>query len=276
MTDALKRRDTHIFISVKIYHYSKPNSPAPTTNLLKKTFLSIIIPAYNEETRLPHTLEQVFAFLEKQDYTAEVIVVENGSSDNTYALTQQLTAQYPKLRVLQSALRGKGLAVRHGMLEARGEFRFFCDADLSMPIEEINRFLPPACDCDISIASREVEGAARYNEPEYRHFTGRVFNFFIRWLTLPKLQDTQCGFKCFRASVAEELFTAQTLGGWAFDVELLAIARRRGYEIHEIPVPWYYNEESKISLLRDSLRMFLDLLTIRRNARQGLYDAPKN
>jgi len=240
---------------------------------LKQTFLSIIIPAYNEEHRLPHTLEQVFAFLQSQHYSAEVLVVENGSSDNTYQTAQQLTSRYACLRVLRHEQRGKGLAVQRGMREAHGEYRFICDADLSMPIEEVNRFIPPACDCDIAIASREAPGAVRYNEPEYRHFTGRVFNLFIRLLVLPDLHDTQCGFKCFRAAVAKDLFSAQTLGGWAFDVEILAIARQRGYQIREIPIPWYHSTESKINVLRDSPGMFLDLLTIRRNARRGVYDS---
>jgi hypothetical protein len=112
----------------------------------------------------------------------------------------------------------------------------------------------------------------RYDEPYYRHLTGRVFNLLIRTLILPGLQDTQCGFKCFRAVVAEDIFRFQTLAGWAFDVEVLAIARRRGYHIAEVPIPWYYNPASKINVLRDSGRMFLDLLLIRRNARRGVYD----
>ncbi|MCF6278309.1 MAG: glycosyltransferase family 2 protein, partial [Anaerolineales bacterium] len=224
---------------------------------MNNIFLSVIIPAYNEEKKLPRTLEQVFAFLAKQAYSSEVLVVENGSSDQTWPLVNQLTDSYPNLRALKNTARGKGLAIQRGMQEARGAWRFFCDADLSMPVEEISRFIPPARDCDIAIASREVPGAVRYNEPEYRHFTGRVFNRLIRWLTLPELHDTQCGFKCFRAEVAADLFKRQTLGGWAFDVELLVIARQRGYQICEIPIPWYYNDNSKINVLRDSWRMFL-------------------
>ena len=242
---------------------------------MNKPLLSIIIPAYNEEKNLPSTLEQVFAFLDKQEYASEVLIIENGSSDKSYELANGLISFYPRLRVFQNKKRGKGFAVQRGMQEARGQYRFLCDADLSMPIEEVNKFIPPACDCDISIASREVPGAVRYNEPEYRHFTGRVFNFFIRKLVLPSLHDTQCGFKAFRADVAEDLFAQQTLGGWAFDVEILAIAQERGYQTYEIPIPWYYNDDSKINVLRDSWRMFLDLLTIRRNARRGLYGTKK-
>ncbi|MCP4139924.1 MAG: glycosyltransferase family 2 protein [Chloroflexi bacterium] len=234
--------------------------------------LSIIIPAYNEESRLPQTLEQVFAFLAEEDYAAEVIVVENGSSDKTLSLAQALTKKYPDLRVLHNEKAGKGLAVRTGIFAAKGDYRIFCDADLSMPIEEVRRFIPPNLDSDIVIASREVEGAVRYDEPEFRHFTGRIFNLLIRLLALPKLHDTQCGFKCFRADVAEEIFKYQNIEGWAFDVELLFIARMRGYEIIELPIPWYYNDESKINVLRDSFRMFFDLLKIRQNARKGKYE----
>jgi hypothetical protein len=144
-----------------------------------------------------------------------------------------------------------------------------------MPIEEVRRFIPPNLDKDIVIASREVEGAVRYDEPEFRHFTGRIFNLLIRLLALPKLHDTQCGFKCFRADVAEDIFQHQHIEGWAFDVELLFIARMRGYEIVELPIPWYYNDESKINVLRDSFHMFFDLIKIRQNARKGKYGASR-
>ena len=238
-------------------------------------FLSIIIPAYNEEKRLPHTLEQVFSFLAEQEYEAEIIVVENGSNDRTFKIAQELSAVFPNLYIFQNDEAGKGKAVQRGMLEARGQYRIFCDADLSMPIEEIARFIPPNNDTDIVIASREVEGAIRYDEPLQRHITGRVFNLIIRMLALPDIHDTQCGFKGFRAEVAEDLFQHQCIEGWAFDVEILYIAKLRGYEIVELPIPWYYREESKISILQDSFRMFLDILKIRRNARQGHYAPQK-
>ncbi len=236
-------------------------------------FLSVVIPARNEENRLPDSLRQIFAFLEKQTYTSEVIVVENGSADRTLETALRFAQNYPTLKVLHEDRPGKGRAVRRGILAASGDYRFIADADFSMPVEQINRFLPPALECDIAIASREVHGAARYGEPAYRHFTGRVYNLLIRILLLPGLQDTQCGFKCFRAKVAEDIFRFQTLEGWAFDVELLTIARRRGYTIAEIGIPWYFNAGSKVNVLRDSGRMFLDLMTIRRNLRRGLYDA---
>ena len=239
-------------------------------------FLSIIIPAYNEERRLPRTLEQIFAFLDEQNYTAEVLIVENGSNDRTLEIAQKFAEQRKRLHIFKENQRGKGNAVRRGMLEAQGEYRFLCDADLSMPIAEVNKFLPPALkNMDIAIGSREVPGAVRYNEPQYRHLTGRVFNTLIQLLLLPDLQDTQCGFKCFRAKVAEEIFRYQTLTGWSFDVEILYIAERKGYRIHEIPINWYFKADTKISVFQDSWQMFLDLLTIRRNARRGLYDSKK-
>lgn len=239
--------------------------------------LSIIIPAHNEERRLPRTLEQVFAFLERQDYAAEVLVVENGSTDRTLEMARSFEARYPNLHALQAEGRGKGLAVRLGMLAAAGEFRFMCDADLSMPIEQVNRFLPPSLtDLDVAIGSREMEGARRYDEPAHRHLGGRFINLIIRVLILPALQDTQCGFKCFRAAVAQDLFQHQTLDGWSFDIELLFLAKRRGYRVAEVPIDWYYRSESKVSALRDAVRMVRDIFLIRANAQQGLYDAPRS
>lgn len=238
-------------------------------------FLSLIIPAYNEERRLPNTLQQVLAFLDSQAYSAEVLVVENGSQDRTLEIAQALASQDRRVQVLHTAVRGKGGAVRLGMLTARGSYRFMCDADLSMPIEQVNRFLPPALQgVAVAIASREAPGAVRYGEPHYRHWGGRAINLLIRLLALPGLRDTQCGFKCFSAQAAEDLFLRQKLIGWSFDIEILYLARRLGYPIVEIPIPWYYNPESKLNVWRDALRMTLDILQIRRNARRGLYDRP--
>ena len=239
---------------------------------MPNTFLSIIIPAHNEESRLPQTLEQVVDFVATQSFKTEVLVVENASQDRTLEVANEFSKRHPTIvRVLHIELPGKGRAVQEGMLAAKGEYRFFADADFSMPISEIVRFIPPSVDIPIAIGSREAPGAIRYNEPYYRHFTGRIFNSLIRLLVLPALHDTQCGFKMFRADAAENLFRKQTLMGWSFDVELLYIASRLGYPILEIPIPWYFNPESKINVIRDSWKMFLDLLTIRRNGRQGLY-----
>lgn len=235
-------------------------------------FLSIIIPAHNEELRLPDTLKQVFEFGTGQAYSLEVLVVENGSTDRTFQIAQEFSTHHPELRVLQNLQSGKGRAVKQGMLAAKGEYRFMCDVDLSMPVGEINKFLPPMIkNDDIAIASREAPGAVRYNEPYYRHFVGRVYNGLIRILALPGLQDTQCGFKCFSSKAAEDLFPRQTLTGWSFDVEILFIALRLGYRMAEIPIPWYYNPDSKISVLHDSARMALDIVAIRLKALRGAY-----
>lgn len=240
---------------------------------MSRPLLSVIIPAHNEEHRLPGTLEQMDAFFRQQSYPVEIVVVENGSADRTLEVAREYAQRMPCLRVLHEDQRGKGLAVKRGMLAAAGEYRFICDADLSMPIEEINRFIPPllAQDVDVAIASREAAGAVRYNEPAYRHFVGRIFNTLVRVFALPGLQDTQCGFKCFKAEVAETVFPLQTIGGWTFDVEVLFIARLRGYRLVEIGIPWYFNPESKVRVWRDSVQMALDLLRIRGNALGGKY-----
>ncbi len=240
-------------------------------------FLSIVIPAHNEARRLPGTMEKVLAFLQQQPYQAEVLIVENGSTDETLALARQFEQAAPGVvRAIHETQRGKGLAVRRGMLEARGEYRFLCDADLSMPIEELPKFLPPALtDFDIAIASRELPGSRRVDEPAYRHLIGRGFNLMVQALALPGLHDTQCGFKCFRGPVADALFRRQTLDGMSFDVEILFIARRWGYRIVEVPITWYFDPDSRVRLVQDSLRMGIELLTIRWRAWRGQYDPPQ-
>jgi dolichyl-phosphate beta-glucosyltransferase len=240
---------------------------------LTPPFLSIVIPAHNEELRLPRSLRQVFTFLEKQSYLAEVIVVENASLDRTLELALDFAQHQPNLIVLHEDQAGKGNAVRRGMMEARGEYRFICDADLSMPIDELENFLPPVLtDFDVVIASREAPGAVRYNEPSYRHWGGRAINLIIRLLILPGLKDTQCGFKCFRAEAAEKLFRQQILGGWSFDIEILYLARRKRLKIAELPVHWYFVSDSKVSAVRDALRMIGDIFRIHSNALRGRYD----
>jgi len=243
----------------------------PPLDLTLNPFFSVIIPAHNEQNRLPETLRQIFRFLEGQAFTSEVIVVENGSTDRTYEVAQQFAEQHKHLRVIQSE-RGKGAAVQRGMLEAQGDYRFMCDADLSMPVEEIIKFIPPALgNFDIAIASREAKNSVRYNEPSYRHIGGRGINFIIQALILPGLNDTQCGFKSFRAEVAEDLFNHQTLYGWSFDIELLYIARCRNYRIKEIPIHWYHFSDSKVNAFRDAIRMIQDIFHIHANARRGAY-----
>jgi glycosyltransferase involved in cell wall biosynthesis len=234
--------------------------------------LSIIIPAHNEENRLPPSLLALSNFLSRQEYSSEILVVENGSKDRTFEIAQSFLKEIPDLKVIREQNAGKGLAVRRGMLAAEGQYRIFCDADFSMPVEEIQKFLPPKIDhYDVAIASRELAGAKRIGEPEYRHRIGRIFNSMVRWSVLPGLHDTQCGFKAFRADVAEIVFQQQTLPGWSFDAEVLVIARERGYHIEEIPIIWYYKPGTRLHFIKDSIQMAVDLLTIRRNAKRGLY-----
>ncbi|MBE9524859.1 MAG: glycosyltransferase family 2 protein [Chloroflexi bacterium] len=236
-------------------------------------FLSVIIPAYNEEKRLPNTLEQVFDFLNQQKYTFEVVIVDNCSRDRTLEIAQAYRQRYnPNCVVVQETIPGKGSAVRRGMLTARGQYRFMCDADLSMPIAEINKFLPPKLNgYDIAIGSRETPGAVRYNEPYYRHLGGRLVNTMIQALILYGLNDTQCGFKCFRAHVAEDIFRAQKLTNFSFDIELLYLAKLRAYRIDEIPISYYYDTDTTLNPVRATFQMAKDILTIRSNARRGLY-----
>ncbi len=243
---------------------------------MKQPFLSVIIPAYNEETRLPITLLKVVEFLHKQTYSSEILIVENGSQDQTFQVGLEFTRKIPNLRIIHLEESGKGHAIQQGIFQTTGTYRFIADADLSMPVEEINKFFPPSRSCEVNIASREAPGAIRYYEPVFRHITGRIYNLLIRLLLLPGLQDTQCGFKCFHGAIAEDIFRYQKLKGWAYDVEVLFIARRHGWKINEIPVRWYYSRDSKIKIVKDSIKMFIELLTIRRNAALGVYEKNNN
>jgi dolichyl-phosphate beta-glucosyltransferase len=235
--------------------------------------ISLIIPAYNEENRLPRALEQVFTFLEQQSFPFEVIVVENGSTDRTLEIANAFAAGKPNLLVIHEETKGKGIAVKRGVLAAHGEYRFICDTDLSMPIEEILKFFPPQLDdFDVAIGSREAPGSIRYDEPSYRHWGGRMVNLLIRMLILPGFQDTQCGFKCFRAATTLPLFEQQTLFGWSFDIELLYLARKRKLRIKEVPINWYFDPDSKVNAVRDALKMISDIFRIHVNAMLGRYD----
>lgn len=235
-------------------------------------FLSIIIPAYNEEARLPESLAKLIHFVRNQDYPIEVMVVDDGSFDRTAQLVLDFQRQAPFISLLQVQHGGKGHAVQAGMLQAKGQYLFLCDCDLSMPIEEVNHFLPPALEgYDIAIGSREIPGAKRYHEPAYRHLMGRVFNLLVRILAIRDIQDTQAGFKCFRREAAQFLFSAQTIPGWGFDVEILFIAQLHGLKVVEVPINWYFNDESKVKPVRDTYNMVREIFKIRLNAWQGKY-----
>lgn len=234
--------------------------------------LSLIIPAYNEERRLPKSLDQVIAFIRERQEPVEVLIVENGSTDSTTEIAEAYAEKYPFIRVLHSE-KGKGAAVKTGMMAGNGHYLFICDSDLSMPISEVQKFLPPVLgDYDVAIASREGPGSHRYGEPAYRHLMGRVFNFIVRVLAIPGFQDTQCGFKSFRREVGKEVFADLTMTGWAFDVEALFIAMRRGYSVVAVPIDWYFDADSRVNPVHDTWRMVRDVMKIRVNHWRGVYD----
>jgi glycosyltransferase involved in cell wall biosynthesis len=254
-----------------------------------QTFLSIVVPAYNEERRLPETLNDILAYLDQQPYRSELIVVDDGSTDRTAALVEERATRHASLRLLRLDHRGKGFAVRAGALAACGEYVLLCDADLATPIEEwekLHRMF--GAGYAVVIGSREGLGARRLGEPWYRHLMGRVFNMIIRLVALRGIQDTQCGFKALRQPVAADLFqrvqiygdNAPTVHGpavTAYDVEMLFLADKRGYRIAEVPVLWRYGTETKVNPLRDSLRCLRDVLRVRWYALRGRYqglDAP--
>ncbi len=235
--------------------------------------MSIIIPAYNEASRLPTSLQQVDRFVAAQPYPIEVLIVNNNSRDATPQIAEEFAQTHAYAQVLHQPRQGKGAAVQLGMLAGQGDYLFICDADFSMPVEEINKFMPPAVEAyDVAIASREAPGARRVNEPQYRHLMGRVFNFIVRVLAIPKIQDTQCGFKVFRREAARDVFALQTIDGWGFDVEVLFIALQHHYKLIEVPITWYYRPQSRISPLKDSINMVLEVLKVRRNGWRGVYD----
>ena len=236
-------------------------------------YLSVVIPAYNEERRLPETLQTVGAYLSAQAYAWEIVVADDGSEDATAAVVRHYVQEDERVRLLQLPHRGKGWAVKNGMLAARGEYRFLCDADLSMPIDLLDRLLPQsASPLDIVIGSREASGARRIGEPRRRWLMGRVFNAMTRILATPGIADTQCGFKVFRADAAETLFALQTLDGFAFDAEILFLARRRDFDVAEVGIDWHYRSESKVRPIRDGWRTLRDLVIIRYRSLAGRYE----
>ena len=231
---------------------------------MAEPFLSVVVPAFNEEARIAETLAKVTDYLSTRDYDWEVVVSDDGSVDNTAQLVGQLIVKYSNVRILRLRHGGKGWAVKNGMLAAEGQYRLLCDADLSVPIQQVERLLPSnGPSSDIVLGSREAPGAQRIGEPVRRHFMGRLFNFLVSRMAVSGLRDTQCGFKCFRGESARDLFPRMTIDGFAFDVELLYLARKLGCSYSEVGVDWYYRSQSKVRPVQDSLAMMLDLLKIR-------------
>ena len=234
--------------------------------------LSIIIPAFNEESRLPSAIDGLHGFLDGGAARVEVLIVENGSNDGTLAIARTAAEGDSRFQALHLVERGKGRAIRAGVQASQGARVALCDADFSMPVDEISKLLR-AVDggADVAIGSREAPGARRIGEPRHRHFMGRVFNWLVRMIAVPNIDDTQCGFKAFRGDVAHELFNRQRIDGWAFDVEVLFLASRGGYRIVEVPITWRYDPSSRVRPVRDTIAMMRELISIRWNAMRGFY-----
>jgi dolichyl-phosphate beta-glucosyltransferase len=237
---------------------------------------SIVIPAYNEGARLRATLEKVLAYLAEQKCNAEVIVVNDGSRDNTAAIVRELAQTNPRLRLVENpGNRGKGYSVRHGMLNARGQVVLFSDADLSSPIEEMPKLLNALqSGADIAIGSRWLRSELQtQRQPFYRQLFGRIFNLLLRITLGLHFADTQCGFKAFTRRAAQKIFPLQRIERWGFDPEILFLARKFGFRVQEVPVLWGHSGGTRIHPLKDGSRMFLEMLRIRWYDLTGKYDA---
>jgi glycosyltransferase involved in cell wall biosynthesis len=237
--------------------------------------LSIIIPAYNESARIEVTIDRVMSCVHSQGWDAEVLVVDDGSTDDTISIVERCMDRHPCLNLIRnSGNRGKGYSVRNGILQAVGDVVMFSDADLSAPMEEAN-LLVAAIDggADVAIGSRWLDRTRQTtHQPVYRQFFGRCFNAVTRGVIGLPFADTQCGFKAFRRSVAQKIFRLQRIERWGFDPEILFIAQKHGYSIREVPVTWGHDARSRMSYLRDGMRMLEDMVVVRRNSLSGRYD----
>jgi glycosyltransferase involved in cell wall biosynthesis len=235
--------------------------------------LSIVIPAFNEELRLPVTLAEISAYIRASKRETEVIVVDDGSTDRTADLANSFRGEIQRLRVVANDRnRGKGYSVRHGMMEARGRNVLFTDADLSAPIAEADKLLAALADNDVAIGSRALDRRLiSVHQSVFREYAGIIFNFIVRVILRLPFVDTQCGFKAFRRERCRVIFQQQRIERFGFDPELLYLARHHGLSAAEIPVRWAHSPATKVSMLRDSVQMFLDVFIIRWNALVGRY-----
>ncbi|MDB5075272.1 MAG: putative glycosyltransferase [Chloroflexi bacterium] len=234
--------------------------------------LSIVIPAYNEEHRLPRTLDELWRYREGFDRELEILVCDDGSTDGTAVVVEARADSMQGLRLVRLPHRGKGSAVRGGMLAATLPYVMLCDADLSMPVEELDLFVEVLdSGCQIAVGSRELPDSKRYHEPARRHVMGRVFNLVVKLLLAIGMNDTQCGFKAFRREVARDLFSRQKLDGFSFDAEVLFLARKRHYSTKEVAINWYFNDDSRVRAVSDTFAMTLDLLRVRLQDLRGDY-----
>lgn len=237
--------------------------------------ISIVIPAYNEALRIENALARVTECIEKQGWDAEVLVVDDGSKDKTAQIVQRWMEHYPYLLLIQNpGNRGKGYSVRNGLLQAVGEIVMFTDADLSAPMEEAERLFAAIADgADVAIGSRWLDRTRQtIHQPLYRRFFGRCFNWVTRTVMGLPFKDTQCGFKAFRRPAAQIIFRLQRIERWGFDPEILFIARKLGYDIREVPVTWGHDERSRMSYLKDGMKMLEEMAIIRSNSMAGRYD----
>jgi glycosyltransferase involved in cell wall biosynthesis len=232
-------------------------------------YLSLVIPAYNESRRILDTLQRCIAYLQLWTPSWEMVIVDDGSTDDTASRVESISAADPRVRLIRIPHAGKGAAVRAGMLEAEGLWRFFADADLAMDLAQLPRFFEVAA--DVAIASREAPGSQRIGEPLTRHLAGRVFNWCVRLCAVHSIQDTQCGYKLFTADAADTLFRMSRLNGFAFDVELLYLAQRAGLTILEVPIVWRHRSGTSVRV-RTGIAAFFQLLAIRWNDVVGRYD----
>jgi len=235
--------------------------------------LSIIVPSFNEEVRLPASLDLIAAYVSSQNRSTEVLVVDDGSNDRTAEVAASFASRIPNLRVLTNGEnRGKGYSVRHGMQEARGEYVLFTDADLSAPIEEADKLLSALQQFDIAIGSRALNrDLIDVHESRFREFAGIIFNRIVRIVLWLPFVDTQCGFKAFRRERCRIIFEQQRIERFGFDPELLYLARHHGLKATEIPVRWSHSPATKINMMRDSIQMFVDVFTVRWNSLLGRY-----
>lgn len=232
--------------------------------------LSLVVPVLDEARRLPQALEAIERFVaSRPSGDCELVVVDNGSRDGSAAIVDAFSATRPWARRLHEPERGKGRAVRSGMLAARGAARLFSDVDLSVSIDQAPRLIAALDSCDVAIASREAPGARRMGEPWSRHAMGRVFNHWVQLVALPGIEDSQCGFKAFSARAAQAIFAVAREPGWAFDVEALLLARRMGLATCEVAVEWSYGSFSRLNPLRDALRMAWAVARVRRQTARG-------
>lgn len=239
---------------------------------------SIVIPAFNEQARIGATLSRVIECVEERGWQAEILVVNDGSRDRTAAIVLAAAARYPNLRLIENpGNRGKGYAVRNGILQARGSIVMFTDADLSAPMEEAERLFAAIADgADVAIGSRWLDRSRQtLQQPIYRRFFGRCFNWLTRLVMNLPLADTQCGFKAFRSQAAKAIFIRQRIERWGFDPEILYIALRLGMNVKEVAVTWGHDERSRISYLRDGLKMLEELVRVRLYSFAGHYDASR-